>query len=560
VKDLTRLVLIPMVALLLWVPAAAQDEDLGFSAAELDQMLAPIALYPDVLLSQILIAATYPLEVVEAERWSRRNPGLDGEDAVNAVSDRDWDPSVKALVAFPRLLERMSEDLDWTTRLGEAYLYQEADVVDAIQALRDRAYATGHLESTDEVRVYREREVIYIEPVHPRVVYVPYYHPAVVYGPWWWSAYPPVYWGAPRYHYTRVWFHWGAPVRVAPSFYYSAFDWHRRHIVVLNYHLHLHQHRHVHVHRPSGFQRSIAQHVHEQPRWEHDPHRRRGVGYRHPHLQQRYGRHDHPRSAVAGTHGSRPERSTSQGFTRSIEQRVRDAHPAQSAGGRMRAGESPGASRVRQQQYARPDHARSALAGTHGSRPDRSTAPGFTRSIEQRVRDGHPAHGAEARMQQAGERRAATAEAQRASSGPTGGPPPTADRPQRSGRPSAPAAAPASGGFTGTAARRTPINAVHPEPSATPVQRREMARPHPVQTPSPVTAAPPVARAPAHAPAMVPGPARSGHPGRGGGDRGHEAREQAAPHAAVAEPAGRAGTAPRGGFQGAMGSRMERER
>jgi hypothetical protein len=191
--------LVPLtLALLLIPPVWAQDDDApAFSPAELDQMLAPVALYPDVLLSQILIAATYPLEVVQAARWSRRNPGLDADAAVNAVAEEDWDPSVKALVAFPRLLEQMSEDLDWTMRLGEAYLYQESDVVGAIQALRDRAYAAGHLETTDEVRVYREREVIYIEPARPRVVYVPWYEPTVVYGTWWWPAHPPVYWAPP---------------------------------------------------------------------------------------------------------------------------------------------------------------------------------------------------------------------------------------------------------------------------------------------------------------------------------------------------------------------------
>jgi hypothetical protein len=98
----------------------------GFSQAELDQMLAPIALYPDALLSQVLIASTYPLEIVEAARWSRQNPQLAGEDAVAAVADRDWDPSVKALVAFPELLGRLDEDLAWTRSLGDAMLYQEA--------------------------------------------------------------------------------------------------------------------------------------------------------------------------------------------------------------------------------------------------------------------------------------------------------------------------------------------------------------------------------------------------------------------------------------------------
>jgi len=112
---------------------AAEEKEAAFSQAELDQMLAPVALYPDTLLSQILMASTYPLEVVEASRWSRQNPGLEGARAVDAVADKDWDPSVKALVAFPQVLELMNKDLEWTRRLGEAFLIQEAQVMDTIQ-------------------------------------------------------------------------------------------------------------------------------------------------------------------------------------------------------------------------------------------------------------------------------------------------------------------------------------------------------------------------------------------------------------------------------------------
>ena len=109
--------------------------------AELDQMLAPIALYPDALLSQVLMAATYPIEVVEAARWSRANPGLQGDDAVRAVQNEDWDPSVKSLVAFPQILQRMDEKLEWTRSLGDAFLAQEPQMMDQVQQLRQRAEA-----------------------------------------------------------------------------------------------------------------------------------------------------------------------------------------------------------------------------------------------------------------------------------------------------------------------------------------------------------------------------------------------------------------------------------
>jgi hypothetical protein len=122
---------------LLFVASAAFAQDrVPFRQAELDQMLAPVALYPDALLSQMLMASTYPLEVVQAARWSRANPGLKGQSAVDAVERMDWDPSVKSLTAFPQVLSMMDEKLEWTERLGEAFLAQQADVMAAVQELR----------------------------------------------------------------------------------------------------------------------------------------------------------------------------------------------------------------------------------------------------------------------------------------------------------------------------------------------------------------------------------------------------------------------------------------
>ncbi len=252
------------------VPASSSPEP-WFSQAEIDQMLAPVALYPDSVLSHVLIAATYPLEVVQAARWSRDNPGLNGELAVDAVENQDWDPSVKALVAFPELLKRMDDDIEWTQRLGDAFLVQEADVVAAIQHLRDQAYASGHLRSDEHVRVVRETEVIYIEPVQTRTVYVPYYDPRVVYGRWRWTSYPPVYWHHPPRYVSGVSFYWGPAYRIAPTFYFSSFHWSRKQVVVVNHH-HYHGDRHFRSGREVASYRG-ARH------WQHNPHHRRGVNY-----------------------------------------------------------------------------------------------------------------------------------------------------------------------------------------------------------------------------------------------------------------------------------------
>ena len=148
-----------------------------FAEQELDQMLAPIALYPDALLSQILMASTYPIEVVQAARWSRANPGLSGDAAVRAVEQQSWDPSVKSLVAFPQVISMMDEKLDWMERLGDAFLSQQQQVMDAVQALRQKAQAAGNLKSNEIVRVEPQGQTIIIEQANPQVVYVPYYAP-----------------------------------------------------------------------------------------------------------------------------------------------------------------------------------------------------------------------------------------------------------------------------------------------------------------------------------------------------------------------------------------------
>src|SRR6266704_5100141 len=148
-----------------------------FTQQELDQMLAPVALYPDSLLSQILMASTYPLEIVEAARWSKANPNLKGDDAVKAAEQNGWDPSVTSLVAFPQVLTMMDSNLSWTERLGDAFLAQQPQVMETVQNLRQRAYAAGNLRSNDQVRVDQQGQTIVIEPPNPQVVYVPYYDP-----------------------------------------------------------------------------------------------------------------------------------------------------------------------------------------------------------------------------------------------------------------------------------------------------------------------------------------------------------------------------------------------
>jgi uncharacterized membrane protein YgcG len=176
--------------------AAAQSGSL--SAAQLDQLTAPIALYPDPLLGAILVASTYPLEVVEAERWLEdpAHAALAGEPLASALGEQSWDASIKSLVSFPAVLRMMNSNLEWTEQIGDAFLAQQGDVMDSVQRLRQRAAAAGALQSTPQQAVATEQNAISIEPPSPDLVYVPCYVPAVVYAPWPWAGYPPYYFGA----------------------------------------------------------------------------------------------------------------------------------------------------------------------------------------------------------------------------------------------------------------------------------------------------------------------------------------------------------------------------
>jgi hypothetical protein len=183
-------------------PAAAKT----FSQQDLDQLLAPIALYPDNLLAQVLMAATYPLEVVQAARWLAANPNVKDKALEDAMQKQTWDPSVKGLTAVPQVLKQMDEKIDWTQKLGDAFLAQQADVMSTVQSLRAKAKESGNLKSSPEMAVKTEtvenKTVYVIESTKTETVYVPTYNPSVVYGTWPYPAYPPYYMYPPAYVYA----------------------------------------------------------------------------------------------------------------------------------------------------------------------------------------------------------------------------------------------------------------------------------------------------------------------------------------------------------------------
>ncbi|MEN8258538.1 MAG: DUF3300 domain-containing protein [Thermodesulfobacteriota bacterium] len=248
-----------------------------FSREELAQMLAPIALYPDALLSQVLMASTYPIEVIEADRWRGKEPELKGEALDEALLAKEWAPSVKAISHFPSILALMSERITETTNLGNAFLAQEDEVMDMVQELRAKAEAQGNLTTTSEQKVIVEKETIIIESADPRVIYVPYYDSFHIYGPWWYPAYPPYYWGPPG---VRV----GTGISYWPRFYFgfafgawSYFDWHRHYI-------------YIDIHKRPRFVRHNRW-ISRPGRWHHAPRHRRGVAYREKSTARKYGQY-----------------------------------------------------------------------------------------------------------------------------------------------------------------------------------------------------------------------------------------------------------------------------
>jgi hypothetical protein len=306
--------LVVLVSLPWPVRLAAQGTDVVFKPEEIEQLVAPIALYPDSLVSQILMASTYPLEVVEAARWAKANKTLKGDALTAALEKQTWDPSVKSLVNFPQVLDMMNEKLDLTQRLGDACLAQQKDVLDAIQRLRAKAQAQGNLKTTKEQTVIVEQPpaqttiveqpaaqttiveqppaqttVIKIEPANPQVVYVPTYNPTVVYGAWPYPTYPPYTYYPPGYAAATAAFSFTAGVALGAAWGYAwgGCNWHGGDVDInvnrnTNFNTNINRQRYQ-----ANFQ---ARGLNAQGAWQHDATHRRGVAYRDQGTAQRFNR------------------------------------------------------------------------------------------------------------------------------------------------------------------------------------------------------------------------------------------------------------------------------
>lgn len=293
----------------------AQDaeETRSFPPDQLEQLVAPIALYPDSLVAQILMASTYPLEIVQAARWRDANPAPEGDELEKALADQRWDPSVKALTNFPDVLKRMSDNLDWTQDLGDAVLAQEQDVMDAVQRMRRYAYEEGNLKTSSEQVVTVKEKIIVVEPA-TKVVYVPAYNPVVVYGSVWAPpryyypvySYPPSYWYPPGYTAARV-VAFGVGMAITVSIWnnwnWGHCDWHRSSITINN---NFNFSRNVNT---ANIKISNKGGGGKYSRWEHQAEHRGGVRYRDQSVSKRYDKADRARPAKI-------DRDTARGYDR----------------------------------------------------------------------------------------------------------------------------------------------------------------------------------------------------------------------------------------------------
>src|SRR5437016_3337551 len=344
---------------------AAAEQSPKFSSAQIEQLVAPIALYPDGLAVQVLMASTYPLEIVEAARWRAKNASLQGDALDQALESRNWDPSVESLTHFPDLLERMSDNLDWTKDLGDAFLGQKDEVLDTVQRMRAKAYESGALKTTKEQvvtrEVVKEKEIIRVEPADPQVVYVPQYSPEAVYGaPPTTPYYPAMYAYPPGYVATASLLSFGAGMAVGAAVWGDC-DWNNGNVYNNyggggggnNQNVNINKNKEKNVDRSRERTRGEG----GRQKWEHNPGRRDGVRYRDQTSAKKYGGRDQVASR------DRANRDAARGFDRG---RSGDGRSSQRTGGRQEGASRPGGGRGQGGGGARPSPATRDRGGAFG--------------------------------------------------------------------------------------------------------------------------------------------------------------------------------------------------
>jgi hypothetical protein len=315
---------------------------------QLDSLVAPIALYPDPLLSQVLVASTYPLEIIQLQQWLDKHRDLKGEALVAAVEKEDWDPSIQAMAALPDAVKRLAQDVKWTTDLGNAFLAHQSDVMDAVQRMRMKANAAGNLKSNEqmnvETKVVETKTVVIIQPANPQIIYVPSYNPVVVYGPpVYLYPYPPIYYPPPSYYAAGAVFAFGVGVAVG-SYYRGGWGyypgWGRHTTVNINV-----NNRYVKHYNTVNVNRNINNvnvNRNVSSTWQHNPQHRGGTPYSNKQVAQTYG-----------------------GTTRNDSASTRQANPRQQPSASNRA--ATGANRPTSNAGARPNNYSTTATNRPGS-------------------------------------------------------------------------------------------------------------------------------------------------------------------------------------------------
>lgn len=295
------------------VQAQSTPQESVFKKEELQQLLAPVALYPDQLLSQVLMASTYPLQIVQAARWQKENAKVTGASLDTALNEKEWDPSVKSLVPFPQVIQMMSDKLEWTQKLGDAFLAQQADVMAEVQFLRAKAQEAGTLKTTKEQKVTTQaspatstqKEIIIIEPASPQVVYVPVYNPTVVYGGWWYPLYPPYYYPPPAGAAFVSGFFWGAAIAASANYWgWSNCNWHGGDI-------NINVNRFNKINVNSKYKNTITSN-----KWQHNPANRGQVPYRDQKSREQYGAKSRPGPSSREARGFEPAGARAQDLSK----------------------------------------------------------------------------------------------------------------------------------------------------------------------------------------------------------------------------------------------------
>ncbi len=361
------------------VPQAQQATDVDvqpFKPEELEQIVAPLALYPDPLVAQVLMASTYPLEVIQAARFAKSNPNLKDAALDDQLKKQNWDDSVKSLVSFPQILDMMNDQVEWMQKLGDAFLGQQPETMHAIQRLRAKAQAAGNLKSNEQQTVIveqaegepipapppgqpptppQQQTIIRIEPAKPQIIYVPTYNPTIVYGVWPYPAYPPYYYYPPVY--PGGYFATTAAISFGVGFAVGAAMWGgcnwRRGNVNVNVNVYNNFTRNVNRGDRANRIKTDRGGVGDRGTWRHSPENRRGAQYRDSATQQRFNRSDSAQAASREAFRGRAEQGRQDlsrggagqgaaGAARSREGGVGPAGGAQRGGGAGAAGVAPG--------------------------------------------------------------------------------------------------------------------------------------------------------------------------------------------------------------------------